>query len=152
MSKVHIREAQPSDTNFLLSVWGRGYRFGSPVTRRMSDSVFYSNHMPYLHALIQRSRCLVACDPDEHDFIASILVWEDATDTKPAVVHWVFTRKQLRLCGSAKALLKASGLPMDLAGVEVSHATSVWWHSATAAGLEDKFPNAVYNPYRAFKE
>jgi ribosomal protein S18 acetylase RimI-like enzyme len=146
MSTVHIRPATPDDLNLLMSTWLKGYRHGSPWARRLVDAVFYGNHHDIVTRIIQRSRCLVACDPGDQTFIAGYIVWEPA-GPKPAVVHWCYVKKSLRRAGVAKALLTATGLPLDLTGCEVSHPTSMYFHGHDTPGLEDVL-KATVNPYR----
>lgn len=155
-----IRPAVIGDWAFLCATFKQSFWRESPWARRIRWSVFAENHEPIVHRVLQRSEVLVACDRTDEDQIAGYLVFEPKAT--PPVLHFAYVKPAFRRAGVFRALLGASGLPQDLDGVEVTHATKAWFSlapvidKATGAitrdgkpGLEEHF-RAVHNPYRAF--
>lgn len=134
-----IRAGLEDDRDFILATWLRGYRHGSSFARRIRDGIFYRHHHPIATALLSRSNVLVAHDPEAPAVIYGYLVWE------PGAVHWSYVKEDFRRYGIATALLYASSLPKNLKGIEITHGSDSWW-----AHVQRKYPEAVYNPYRAF--
>lgn len=152
-----IRPAEPDDVAFIVGTWIEGYRRGSPWAHRLTNHVFFRHHQPVIALLLARSLSIVACDPGDPRVIYGDLVYEPATPEGPAV-HWAYVKKAMRRLGVARRLLEASGLPLDLAGVNVTHPTYTWFATRRAAGpgaqfspgragLEELFPRAIHNPY-----
>jgi hypothetical protein len=153
-----IRQAVPGDVAFLSSTWKQQYKFESVWANRIRWSVFANGHDRVVQRLLSRSSALIACDPETEDEIFGYLVYESQPDK---LLHFAYTKPAFRHAGIFRSLLAETGFPPDLAGVEVTHATRVWFSShpmidkASGAtlkpgrpGLEEKFKGAVYNPYR----
>lgn len=155
-----IRPAVPDDVAFIADTWLEGYRHGSPWANRLTNQVFYSHHHPVVHALLARASVLAAVDSEDPQVIRGYVVWEPETPEGPAL-HWIYVSKAWRRLGIAARLLAATGLPPDLAGVNVTHPTFLWFATRRVgadgevavpgrAGLEEMFPGAVHNPYLGF--
>lgn len=154
---LDIRLAEPSDVQFVVGTWIEGYRRGSPWAHRLRDRVFFRHHQPIIAALLERSEVLVACDQSDPRVIYGDIVYELSSPEGPAV-HWVYVKKSLRRLGVAAHLLAATGLPQDLAGVNITHPTYAWFATRRIgsdgevavpgrSGLEERFPYAIHNPY-----
>ncbi len=152
-----VRLAEPSDVPLVSESWLEAYRNDSPWAHRLTDRVFFAHHQPVVAALLSRSCALVACDPEDPRVVYGAVVWEPATEEGPAL-HWVYVRKALRRLGVARRLLAETGLPADLAGVNVTHPTYAWYATRRLGaagdvvrpgrgGLEELFPLAVVNLY-----
>lgn len=137
-----IRPMEASDRSFVLATWLNNYKHESYFAARISDKVFFRHHHDVVERLLARSRVLIACDPGDANEIVGYIVWE------PGVLHWCYVKKAFRQYGLGRALLTATDLPDDLSGVSITHATKMWFSTRKdGAGLEAKFPHAVYNPY-----
>lgn len=151
-----VRPADPDDVQFVVGTWIEGYRHGSPWAHRLTDAVFFQHHQPVIASILERAFVIVACDAADPRVIYGDVVYEPITPEGPAL-HWVYVKKAFRRLGVARALLASTGLPFDLAGVNVTHPTYVWFAtrrlrdgSVTTpgrAGLEEMFPRAIHNPY-----
>lgn len=152
-----IRPAEPDDVGLVVDTWLEGYRRGSPWARRLTNDVFFAHHGPVVAALLGRSSVLCACDPGDRRVVYGYAVFEPSTPEGPAI-HWVYVKKIMRRLGIGRRLLAATGLPPDLAGVNVTHPTYAWFATRRLdssgdvavpgrSGLEEHFPRAVHNPY-----
>jgi GNAT superfamily N-acetyltransferase len=154
---VLLRPAGPDDVALVSETWLESYRNDSPWAHRLTDHVFFAHHQPAVAEILSRACAVVACDPADERVVYGTVVWEPATAEGPAV-HWVYVKKALRRLGVARRLLAATGLPADLAGVNVTHPTYSWYATRRLgaggevlrpgrAGLEELFPRAVVNLY-----
>ena len=139
---LKIRPSEQSDYSFLIAAWLNNYRRESYFAARITDKVFFHHHHDIVERLLARSRVLVACVPDDPNEIIGYIVWE------PGILHWTYVKKAFRKLGVGAALLKATDLPDDLAGVSITHPTKLWFTTKqNGNGLEAKFPAAIHNPY-----
>jgi GNAT superfamily N-acetyltransferase len=143
--KIVVRSANANDRSFMLATWLQNYRRESYFAARIKDSIFYANHHEIADKLLAQETALVACPDDDSDTILGYIVVE------PKVLHWVYVKKAFRKMGIATRLLEASGLPANLHDVQVTHPTKLWFTTKQhGPGFEEKYPGAIYNPYRAF--
>lgn len=143
---VSVRAYDPqTDLPLIISTWLKSYRTG-PFARRITDDVYYDHHKRIVPMLLGRAQTLVACDPDDSYEIFGYLTCEVLRGNP--VLHYAYTKNRWRRLGIMTALIAASPLPPDLAGVHVSHAGPDWFDGPKdRRGLESRFPNARYNPY-----
>lgn len=140
----HIRAGTPADVAFVLGNWLNNHRRESPWAHRVTDDVYFGEYRPIIVALVQQSQVLVA-HADDGSLLGEI-VFQPETPMGPAC-HWVYVLKPFRKLGIGRALLEASGLPLDLAGVRITHPTRSWFTTkATGAGLEERFKAAIHDP------
>jgi len=161
-----IRAADPSDTqelHFILGTWRQNYWKQSPWGRRLTAAVYIPGHEPVIQRLLARSQVLVAVEPSVGELVG-YLVFE----LKPKLIHWTYVKDAWRRArehgflpeGVATSLVRASGLPADLDGVTVTHATFAWLGSPPLTdkstgrelkrgtdGLQARYPRAITNPY-----
>lgn len=140
-AQPRIRDAVVGDVPFLASTWKQSFKFDSPWANRIRWQAFSAGHGPVIQRLLERSATLVACDPEREEDILGYLVFEPA----PKIVHYAYTKPSFRRAGVCRALLNASGLPADLAGVTITHATNKWF------GSLEKRCKAQHDPYPAFR-
>lgn len=154
---LDIRPAEADDVSFVVGTWVEGYRRGSPWAHRLRDHVFFRHHQPVIAEILSRAEVLVACDQSDPRVIYGDVVFELETPEGPAI-HWIYVKKSLRRLGVGRRLLEATGLPVDLAGVNVTHPTYSWFATRRIgadgevsvpgrSGLEELFPQAIHNPY-----
>lgn len=157
-----IRPAVAGDVAFIASTWKQSFWRDSPWGSRLRWPVFSRGHGPIVQQLIVTSAALVACDTDREEEIFGYLVFDLVNPTAPAAVHFAYTKAAFRRAGIFRALLAASGLPADLAGVAITHATRAWLSVPASTdretgavlrearhGLDAYYPLAVNDPYRA---
>lgn len=124
--KPLIREAKPSDMDFIYSTWLRAYydlmnRFHKP-----SKTVFFKEHQTYIKKLVEKSDCYIVCNEEDTDQIISYMVAE------PNTLHFIYTKNVFRQYGFARMLLNL------IKPVAYTHHTSYIKHLKM---------NATYNPY-----
>lgn len=146
-SPFAIRPAKPEDAPLILGTWLEQAFRETPWGRRVRAREFFAGHRPIVVRILERARCLIACDRQDPDTIAGYIVWEQR---EFPTVQMVYTKKAYRRMGIARALCRAAGLPEDLDGVRFTHGTRSWFHSKDSPGLEARFPGAVFDPYAAF--
>lgn len=151
-----VRPAVVDDVAFIASTWKQSYWRESAWGSRIRWAIFNPNHARIVAQLLERSRVVVACDTEREGEIFGYLVCE------PDALHFAYTKAAFRRLGVFRSLLGYSGLPANLAGVAITHATRAWLAKpavvdemtgavirAARRGLEDFYPLAVNNPYRA---
>lgn len=126
-----FRTAVADDVPFILRHWKSSYR-ESPPACWVTERYWHRMNLA-CKDIAERSKCLLAVDPDDEWYIVSYAVYEYDT------LHYVYTRPQYRLFGIAKHLLDK--LPSTL--VYFSHATEHGGGLAAARKL-------VYKPSKAF--
>jgi hypothetical protein len=95
--EISIRSVRDSDWNFILSSWKQSYRDSEPM---VPNHIYFAE----MHARIEHlkqggARFLVACDPNDQDFIVGWLC-----DTPDGALHYVYVRQSMRLADVAKRL------------------------------------------------
>lgn len=143
-----IRAAELGDVAFISSTWKQSYWRESPWASRLTWRTFNQQHARVVQRLLALSSALVACDPTRSDAIIGYAVFDR---TAPLALHFAYTKPAFRRAGVFRSLLAASGLPADLAGVDVTHATWAWFSRAEKPGLEEFYPLAVNNPRWAYE-
>lgn len=140
VATVSIRPGSGADHAFILATWLRSFRHNSPMTRRITDAVFFKHHHPIVTDIVARSTVLVAALEDDPNVILGYLV----TERQPGahVLHFAYTKKEFRRMRVFSQLLEESDLPAELAGVDVSHPTFDWLEF-----LAPKYARTRVNPY-----
>lgn len=98
-----FRNMVEADRNFIINSFVEGARY--PVYAAMNGPVYRKRYSDLVRNLLDRSRVLVACLPDESSVIAGYVVY-GSYDEIP-VIHWVHTRKQFQRTGLACALIES---------------------------------------------
>lgn len=150
-----VRPAVPDDLPFIGATWVQSYWQESPWGNRIRWQIFRRGHDKVIRSLLTRSQVLVAHDPSDENEITGYFVYEPAI---PAA-HWTYVKPAFRKAGIASALLAASGLPHDLSGVSITHATRAWLSlpemrgpggsivRPMRPGIEEHFPKSIHDPY-----
>jgi len=130
------------DLPLIYDTWRNNFRRDSLPWSRVSVHVWEPAFTRCIDRLLANSRTVVAVTPDDDDEIMGYLVYQ------PDALVWAFVKPPYRREGIFWSLLRASGLPMDLAGCEAVCCTLRWF--AKPDGLETKF-KAQHNPFRMFQ-
>lgn len=152
-----IRPAEAGDVAFLFATWKQSFWRDSPWAKRLRWGIFAPNHDKVIRKILARAQVFVACEPEHQDEIAGYFVFELAP---LPCAHFAYVKPAFRRDGVFTQLIAASGLPPDLAGVHVTHGTKAWFSipavvdrpSGTVVkeerpGIEQKYPQAIHNPY-----
>jgi hypothetical protein len=126
---VGFRDMEPGDRKFILSSWLRNHRKAGDWPRRMAnllgEQAYYDAHTPVVERLLERSKVVVACNPEpgqEWQVIGYIVFCQ-------GFLHWVFVKKPFRWdiestsnprLGSA---LIGQAFPNPMASIRCSHWT-----------------------------
>jgi GNAT superfamily N-acetyltransferase len=147
---AHVRPAVAGDVAFLSATWKQAAWRGCPAYNRVRWAIFAPHYTEIVGRLLQRCAVLVACDPEHEEEILGYVVTElpvaKPGPHEPSALVWAYVRPAFRRAGLFTALIRAAGLPPDLAGVEIVCATRTWF------AIAGKYPGAVHNPFRQFME
>lgn len=144
-----IRPARPEDAPLILGTWLEQWFRESYWAHRVRAREFFAGHRPLIVSILEHAQVLAACDATDADSDAGYIVFEAGPRR---VLDFIYVKKAFRGMGVGRALLAASGLPQDLAGVGLSHCTRAWFSTkAHGLGLEARFPSAIHNPYLAWR-
>lgn len=130
---VVLREARDTDRRFIAHSWLRSLK-GSAIAKLGKDSGrFFRGYGLTVDALLDRSRVLVACQPDDED---AIVGWAAVEPGGIPTVHYVYVKHPFRRYGVAKALLS----PLKGESVAYTHETPALRRLPIPTGW-------VYDPY-----
>lgn len=105
-----IREFLPTDQNFLLKTWLRGFQ---PERARVSPPRYFRKQQEVIRRICNNkmTRLAVVCDADNPEFIVGFAIADDVCERaeSPLIVHYVFVKSKYRKHGFAKMLLKHLG-------------------------------------------
>lgn len=143
---IDVRPLREDDVAFVASTWKQSFWRESTWGSRVRWPPFNIGHGRIITELLLRSRVLIANVPGNPGQIMGFLVYELGPK---AIVHYAYTKPPYRHAGVLRTLLLVSGLPDDLSGVLVSHATKAWFSNRKDGrrGIEEKYPLAVHDPY-----
>lgn len=161
---LRVRSAGVGDVAFVCSTWKQSWWRESTWANRVQWPIFRAHYDKIVQRLLAKCEVLIACDPAHEDEILGYLVWERPGPHVAAALVWAYVKPSFRRAGVFTALLAASELPHDLAGVEIVHGTRAWFSTppltdrASGAtlkpgrrGIEEKYPRSIHNPFRAFE-
>jgi hypothetical protein len=141
MDQVKIREAIPTDINFIYSCWLRSYRNDSDIGLSVTKTVFFDSYQQIIDGILNRSttKVFVACKPDEPTTIFGFLVAESSVK----ILHYCFIKDAFRGFGLANLLFQEAFLDSKKSEVIITHKTY------TCKSLCDCF---LYNPFNLFSK
>lgn len=115
---VSIRDALPTDVNFIFATWLRGLYYGNEWFREIPDRTFYETYHKVLQAILSRgeTKVRVACLREDPDVVLAYAVLEKKNTGHK--LHWAHTKQAWRKLGLAHDLI-----PLDVN--EVTHLTEV---------------------------
>lgn len=125
---ISHRSYLPTDKNFILSTWLKGYQGGLKWFRKTPRKTFHDNYKKVIEALMQARTIKVACLKEDPDVIVGYCVY------RGDLVDWVYIKEDWRKIGIAKDLL-----PENFKAV--SHLTNI------AFEILRKHPEIIYNPF-----
>jgi hypothetical protein len=99
-----IREATPSDINFILNSWLKSYRCHEDMTR-MSNEDYYKYYKAHIVELLQKSGIKISCEQDDHNFIYGYICYDLLKDN--LIIHYIYTRYSHRKLGIANGLISS---------------------------------------------
>jgi GNAT superfamily N-acetyltransferase len=127
---VAIRDAVPSDKNFILATWLRGLRYGNDWFGAVDSDTYYKIYHSILEMVINDPTVTVkvACLREDADVVLGYSV------SKGPRLDWIFVKKAWRKIGIGKSLV-----PQETQ--VVTHLTKV------GLSLLKKHPELKFNPF-----
>lgn len=96
----NLRPAKEEDLPFVFQTWLRSFRQEMP--KRCPSEIFYREHQKLLNRILEGSKTIVACSPNDSDQIFGYVTFEE---TSPATVHFTYVKKLFSKLGIGTALL-----------------------------------------------
>lgn len=118
-AKIIVRDAVEDDVALIMSSWLRSHKQNGPQERKLTNTVYFSNHVPIVRALVARCPILVAELEGVRDEALGWVCY-DEPDADRFVVHYVYVKSVYRKQGVAKTLLKGAGWQPNQE-IEASH-------------------------------
>lgn len=106
MSAYKLRQAIPSDINFIYSTWLDSYRYDSTIGKSCPNSTFYPNYQQVIDNLLKDSDVLVACHDESPEVIFGYLVYDSD------IIHYCFVKQAFRELGLAYAMWREAQFPL----------------------------------------
>ena len=139
-NSVRLRPIIEDDTAFIFNSWLKSYRF-SHFGEKITNTIYFAEHHKVIERLIDNSKVLVACNPEEPSQVYGYIIGEEVDGI--FVLHFIYVKHIFRNMGVGKTLLDAWGHDKEKAGVYTHH-------TRMADKLAAKY-NFVYHPYLMFE-
>jgi len=139
-NSVRLRPIIEDDTAFIFNSWLKSYRF-SHFGEKITNTIYFAEHHKVIERLIDNSKVLVACNPEEPSQVYGYIIGEEVDGI--FVLHFIYVKHTFRNMGVGKTLLDAWGHDKEKAGVYTHH-------TRMADKLAAKY-NFVYHPYLMFE-
>ena len=139
-NSVRLRPIIEDDTAFIFNSWLKSYRF-SHFGEKITNTIYFAEHHKVIERLIDNSKVLVACNPEEPSQVYGYIIGEEVDGI--FVLHFIYVKQTFRNMGVGKTLLDAWGHNKEKAGVYTHH-------TRMADKLAAKY-NFVYHPYLMFE-
>ena len=125
---ITTREATPSDLNFILVHWLRGYYQDNAFVKKIKYKTYYENYEKVVKALLARSEVKIAALKESPDVILAFSV------VNRDVLHFAYTKPLWRKIGLMRDL--TSGYKIKT----VTHLTNIFEPIA-------KRKHFIFNPF-----
>lgn len=136
---VRLRMAVDGDVSYIIKTWRETYAKDSAWSKNMPRQIYHSHHRKLIERLLETTHTLVACNDEDPTHLVGFVSYERVESH--LVIHFIFTRYELRNFGIARKLLEGIGGQPDGAMI----ATHWTW---VCDRLPDHYRlNLVYNPY-----
>jgi hypothetical protein len=118
--------------NMILAKWLRTLRFGNDFFRLIESDSYFSSYEPYIKQILNRPQCIVrlAVLTDDPDVCLGFSVSE------PDILHYVWTHKDNRKIGVARALV---GFTFTVITHLTATGMSIW---------NNKLTHVHFNPFK----
>ena len=134
---VEIREAYPSETNFIYHSWIKS-GFRSRVYEMIAKEIYTNAQHDVITHVLARANVIVAQELNKPENIYGYLIYQYVDGV--FVVHYAYTKQIFRRLGVLASLLKA-------AGFDSKSNMGFYTHSTKAAYDIETRLNMFYNPY-----
>lgn len=136
--KYEIRTAKPSDRDYIIKTWLDSYFLNSGFGKSVSKGIYYKYHNQMINRVYDNSKILVACDPNDDDFILGYVVLDYFNEND--ILHYAYVRKEARNCGLFKKMMMTG---------KRNNICSVTHNGPVFKGLR-AYSMIVFNPYLFF--
>jgi hypothetical protein len=99
------READAKDIPFIYSTWLDSYRYDSDIGKSCRNIIFFNNYRFIIDELLENSKTLVACIPDDPEVIFGFMTVEGK------YLHYAYTKHSFQRLGIANDLYKLHDSP-----------------------------------------
>jgi hypothetical protein len=126
------RDLPDAYRNMILAKWLRTLRYGNDFFRLIESSAYFASYQKYIKEILSRPECIVrlAALSDELDTCLGFSVSE------PDVLHYVWSHKDNRRMGVAKALVP---FHFNITTHLTTVGMSIW---------SKKLPHVQFNPFK----
>jgi GNAT superfamily N-acetyltransferase len=138
--KARIRPARIDDLDFVTQSWLEYYKNYSQFGKSVPGKVFFRNHRLLIKKCLETAPCYVAADIQDDSFLLGFICLESIEGKDIDVLHFMFTRRDLRRSGIGSALINQVKRFDDL---EFSHQGDI-------KSLFNLWKTKLYNPYHFF--
>lgn len=133
-----IRQAKPSDLNFIRDSWLKGHGASAFSKYMPKREVYFKNHTPIVNGILDRASVLLCVNPEDLDQIFSYMVFEIIGNAM--IIHFIYTKDVYRKLGLASILIDSIRKQMFDPSIMCTHSTECF------PFLREKF-GIIYNPY-----
>jgi hypothetical protein len=137
LGKIVLRPFKDEDENFVFRTWLEHYRQQSKITKNILKTTYFAGQHKVIERILKRSLTIIAAFEDSPSTILGYLVLEMTT---PPTIHWMYVKGSWRRMGIAKSLLGK---------LNPNSCAFTHWTDEVDAFLRQRWPGAVYNPYKA---
>lgn len=139
---ISVRAACEDDFNFLIATWLNFFYKNSYFTKRIRKSIYFLNHEKIVKNLLRKetARIVVAYPTELPEVIFGFLAYEEETPECSPIIHFAFSKEELRGKGIFTQMYKH-------AGIHPNHCRFSHW-TMDMNDLIRKYPEAIYDPYR----
>lgn len=141
--KIDIRDLRSEDLNFVRATWINTYRH-SPIGRLMRSEIYHREQAYLIDRLLAHSEVAIACWAKDNNLVYGYVVYEEAWEACPLVIHFAYVKSSYRDIGIFSKLLRSTGYE---AGDKVilTHPTK----SSKKIAINNE--NLIQNPFFAWK-
>lgn len=137
MNEWTIRQAEPSDIDFIYATFLKSFHYDS-WTKSIAKSIYFDNYKRVVDHILSNSEIKVACKKEDENVIFGYFIF----DSNEGVAHYMFIKEQFRRFGIAKSLFE-NAFHAD-ANVDCTHKTRM------SLPIYRTKTNLVFNPFHLF--
>ena len=86
-NSVRLRPIIEDDTAFIFNSWLKSYRF-SHFGEKITNTIYFAEHHKVIERLIDNSKVLVACNPEEPSQVYGYIIGEEVDGI--FVLHFIY--------------------------------------------------------------
>jgi len=102
-----LRSHTKYDEPFIYDTFNRVFREMSP-NNFIPHNIFFQSHSAIIGKILQRSKCLIACDTQDPDYIFGYILYDlitTSSNKQILILHWMHIKAPYRHNGFAREIL-----------------------------------------------